>query len=149
MHDIGKIGIPESILLKPGRLNKEERIIIEQYPKIGVKTLGKNLDSDTMKMASTIALNHHERWNGKGYPFGLRGENIPLEGRVVALCDVLDALVSACPYKAVWPMNTILAHIISERGKHFDPILAQLFIQHISDFVEIHDRLKDADGEVL
>jgi len=148
MHDIGKIGVPESILLKPGILNREERSIIEQHPEMGARILGKNLNSDTMKMASTIALSHHERWNGTGYPYGLDGHNIPIEGRIVALCDVFDALISDRPYKAAWPMNKILPHIISERGKHFDPTLAQFFIQHISDFIEIHDRLKDTDREV-
>lgn len=147
MHDIGKIGILESILLKPGKLNKDERKIIEQHPQIGVKILGKSLHSDTMKMASLIALSHHERWDGSGYPFGLREESIPVEGRIVALCDVFDALISERPYKSAWPTEKVHALIISEQRKHFDPKLAQLFVHHFSEFVEIHDRLQDIESK--
>jgi len=148
LHDIGKIGVPESILLKPGKLNKNERSIIEQHPEMGAKILGSNLHSNTMKMASLIALTHHERWDGTGYPFGLRGESIPVEGRIVALCDVFDALISVRPYKPAWPTDKIQSLITSEYGKHFDPKLAQLFMQHFSDFVEIHARLQDNNCEV-
>jgi len=147
LHDIGKIGIPESILLKPGKLNKDERSIIEQHPEMGTKILGTNLHSNTMKMASSIALTHHERWNGTGYPFGLQGESIPIEGRIVALCDVFDALISVRPYKTAWSTDKIQSHITAEHGKHFDPKLAQLFMQHFSDFVDIHGKLQDGDGE--
>jgi len=143
LHDIGKIGVPESILLKPGTLNRDERKIIEQHPEMGAKILGTNLHSNTMKMASLIALTHHERWDGAGYPYGLEGENIPVEGRIVALCDVFDALISVRPYKQAWPIDKIQQLIGSECGKHFDPKLAQLFMQHFSDFVEIHARLQD------
>ncbi len=143
LHDIGKIGVPESILLKPGTLNRDERKIIEQHPEMGAKILGTNLHSNTMKMASLIALTHHERWDGTGYPSGVEGENIPVEGRIVALCDVFDALISVRPYKQAWPIDKIQQLIGSECGKHFDPKLAQLFMQHFSDFVEIHARLQD------
>jgi len=143
LHDIGKIGVPESILLKPGKLNKDERRIIEQHPEMGAKILGTNLYSNTMKIASLIALTHHERWDGTGYPFGTHGESIPIEGRIVALCDVFDALISVRPYKPAWPTDKIQPLIASEQGKHFDPKLAQLFMQHFSNFVEIHGRLQD------
>jgi len=149
LHDIGKIGIPESILLKPGKLNKDERRIIEQHPEIGAKILGTNLHSSMMKMASLIALTHHERWNGAGYPFGLKEKNIPVEGRIVALCDVFDALISIRPYKTAWPIDKIQSLITAEHGKHFDPKLAQLFMQHFADFVDIHRKLQDDNVEAL
>jgi putative two-component system response regulator len=149
LHDIGKIGIPESILLKPGKLDKDERKIIEKHPEMGAKILGTDLHSNTMKMASLIALTHHERWDGTGYPFGIQGENIPIEGRIVALCDVFDSLISVRPYKQAWPIDEVRSLVTAEQGKHFDPKLAQLFLQHFSDFVEIHARLQDNNCEEL
>lgn len=143
LHDVGKIGVPEKILLKPGPLNAEERSVIEKHSEIGASILGKNSQSTLMTMASTIALTHHEKWNGEGYPRGLIGENIPIEGRIVAICDVFDALASVRPYKTSWPMMDIKDYLIAQQGKHFDPKLAQLFIQNFKQFEEIYYQLED------
>lgn len=143
MHDVGKIGIPDHILLKRGGLNTAERKLIEQHPEMGIRILGTNLRSEIMQIASTITITHHEKWDGSGYPYGLREEAIPVEGRIVAICDVFDALISERPYKSAWPVKKVRTCIDSEQGSHFDPALASLFVQHFSDFVEIHDQFRD------
>ncbi|MDX8390365.1 MAG: HD domain-containing protein [Mariprofundaceae bacterium] len=143
MHDIGKIGISESILLKPGVLDENERKQIEKHPEIGVKILGHNSQSKLIKMASTIAISHHEKWNGRGYPAGLIGANIPVEGRIVAICDVFDALISPRPYKKPWPLKKIKNLLGSEMGEHFDSEFAKLFLLHFPDFCKIYDNRKD------
>ncbi len=126
MHDIGKIGIPDAILLKPGKLTATEWEIMKTHTLIGANLLAGD-SSDLMKMACQIALTHHERWDGTGYPQGLAGENIPLAGRIVAIADVLDALISRRPYKEPWPLEKALAFIQGEAGKHFDPALVERF----------------------
>ena len=137
MHDVGKIGVPENILLKQGALNPDERSIIEKHPEIGAEILGKHSQSKLMKMASIIAMNHHEKWNGKGYPRGLKGEDIPIEGRLVAICDVFDALISERPYKTAWPIEKALDEIRSESGSFFDPQLVTLFMEMETDLRRI------------
>jgi len=137
MHDLGKIGIPEHILLKKGQLNADERRVIQQHPEIGARILGENLQSELMKMASTISLTHHEKWDGCGYPKGLKADDIPIEGRIVGICDVFDALISKRPYKAAWPPDKIRCYIKAQKGKHFDPALAALFIDNFPGFLAI------------
>ena len=127
MHDIGKIGIPDNILQKPGKLDEDEWKIMRSHAEIGARIIGDDRSS-LLRMAATIALSHHERWDGKGYPQGLQGEAIPLEARIVAIADVFDALTSKRPYKHAWTVDEAFALIESEAGKHFDPALAACFL---------------------
>jgi HD-GYP domain-containing protein (c-di-GMP phosphodiesterase class II) len=120
MHDIGKLGIPDAVLQKPGPLTPEERLVMEKHPVIGAEILGRSTN-ELMAAAREVALAHHERWNGQGYPNRLAGEAIPLSGRIVGLADVFDALASKRCYKAAMPLEKILEIIAGERGKHFDP----------------------------
>ena len=139
MHDVGKIGVPDSILLKPGPLNDDEWKIMRRHPKMGAGIIGEH-DSDLLSMASEISLTHHEKWNGKGYPAGLAGENIPLSGRISALADVFDALVTTRPYKEAWPLEKALDLICSETGEHFDPRLTQAFMDGLDDILAVRDK---------
>ncbi len=131
MHDIGKIGIPDSILLKPGKLSEEEWEVMKTHTLIGAKILDDS-DCKLLKIASRIAKSHHERWDGSGYPYGLSKSDIPIEARIVTICDVFDALTSKRPYKKVWSENDALNYIKGESGKYFDPKLVDIFIS-ISD----------------
>jgi hypothetical protein len=134
LHDIGKIGIPDHILLKPGRLTDEEREVMSHHPQIGARILS-GLDAPMLRLARDIALTHHERWDGSGYPEGLKGEAIPIAGRIVAICDVFDALRSNRPYKRAWPLPEVLSHLREQAGSHFDPQLVALFLAHLDDFI--------------
>ncbi len=136
MHDVGKIGIPDHILSKPGKLDPDEWEIMKTHTTIGAKIIGEQ-DNKLMIMARRIALTHHERWDGTGYPVGLAGEDIPLEGRIVALADVFDALTSKRPYKDAWPEDKACEHIREQRGKHFDPKLTDLFLDDLETLREI------------
>ncbi len=136
MHDIGKIGIPDTILLKPGKLNPAEWKIMQTHAEIGGRLLEGN-DENLFTMAREIALNHHEKWDGSGYPQGLKGEQIPVSGRIAALADVFDALTSTRPYKEAWPIEGAVQLIRENRGKHFDPGLVDLFLDDVASFVEI------------
>ncbi len=120
LHDVGKIAIPDAILLKPGRLSAEEFEVMKQHPRLGYEIL-KDSSSRFIQYGATIALGHHERWNGSGYPDGLSGEAIPLPARVVAVADVLDALTTELAYKPAWTMDDALAYIEQQAGQHFDP----------------------------
>ncbi|HBK55506.1 MAG TPA: two-component system response regulator [Xanthomonadales bacterium] len=120
LHDVGKIAIPDAILLKPGRLSAEEFEVMKQHPRLGYEIL-KDSSSRFIQYGATIALGHHERWNGGGYPDGLSGEAIPLPARVVAVADVLDALTTELAYKPAWTMDDALAYIEQQAGQHFDP----------------------------
>ncbi|WP_462171821.1 HD domain-containing phosphohydrolase [Pseudoalteromonas xiamenensis] len=142
MHDIGKIGIPDNILLKPGKLTDEEFAVMKSHPQIGADILGED-DSDILKMAKTVALTHHEKWDGSGYPNGLAGEAIPIEGRIVALADVFDALTSARPYKKAWTIDEALTFIRDQSGRHFDPKLVVLFDEVLAEILEIKGRFVD------
>ncbi len=128
MHDVGKIGIPESILNKPGALTPEERTTMSEHSWIGYRILYDEVHAPLTDLAAEIALYHHERWDGKGYPKGLKGEEIPLAARIVALCDVYDALRSSRPYKEPWPAEKVQALIQENAGQHFDPALVQVFV---------------------
>lgn len=138
MHDIGKLGIPDAILQKPGRLDPEEFEQIKRHPLIGAELLdGEHLDDPLMQMARTIALTHHEKWDGSGYPFGLEADAIPLEGRIVAIIDVFDALTSTRPYKEPWSVDAAASMIKEGRGKHFDPQLVDLFFDHFAQICRL------------
>jgi putative two-component system response regulator len=128
LHDVGKIGISDTILLKPGKLTEEEFATMKHHAAIGGKILSGS-GSPWLQMAEEIALSHHERWDGKGYPGGLKGEAIPLVGRIVAVADVFDALTHERPYKKAWPIEEALAEIERQGGQQFDPRLATAFLK--------------------
>ncbi|MCJ2544394.1 HD domain-containing phosphohydrolase [Thermostichus vulcanus] len=142
MHDVGKIGIPDAILLKPGRFTPEERLIMNRHPEIGYEILSKS-DSELMKKSATIALTHHEKFDGSGYPRGLKGEQIPLEGRIVALADVFDALASRRPYKEAWDLTDIFRLVQESTGTHFDPQVVAAFDRGRSEILEIYHRYQE------
>ncbi|MFC2006325.1 HD domain-containing phosphohydrolase [Chloroflexota bacterium] len=127
MHDIGKIGIPDRVLQKPGKLDADEWVIMRQHTTIGAEIL-KDASADFIKMAAEIAISHHEKWDASGYPQGLKGSDIPLAGRIVALADVFDALTSERPYKDPFPLEKALAIIKEGEGSHFDPQVAAAFL---------------------
>ncbi|HBX37860.1 MAG TPA: two-component system response regulator [Pseudohongiella sp.] len=139
MHDIGKIGIPDAILAKPGKLDAAEWDVMKQHPVIGAHIIGEQ-STGLLHTARQIALYHHEKWDGSGYPHGLKGEEIPVEARIVAIADVFDALVSARPYKPAWPVEKAIALIQEEAGRHFDPELVELFLQQLPELLEIKER---------
>jgi putative two-component system response regulator len=133
LHDVGKIGIPDGILLKPARLTTDEREEMKRHTLIGAELLSVGR-SGTLRLARQIALTHHERWDGYGYPGGLAGAEIPLEGRIVALADTWDALIHERPYKRAWPQEAALAEIAQLRGSQFDPTVVDAFfdiVQHV------------------
>lgn len=136
MHDIGKIGIPDHILLKPGKFEPDEWEIMKTHAAIGANILEGD-DSDLMRLASEIALTHHEQWDGGGYPNGLSGENIPLTGRIAAVADVFDALTSRRPYKKAWPVEAAIDLIKEKRGTHFDPDLVDVFLAQLTEVLNI------------
>lgn len=127
MHDVGKIGISDNILLKPGKLDRAEWDTMKTHTTIGAKLLSGS-DSPLLQMAEVIALTHHEKWDGSGYPSGLCGEDIPLEGRIACICDVFDALISERPYKQAWKVDDAIEEVRRQSGKHFDPALVQAFM---------------------
>ncbi|WP_374261002.1 HD domain-containing phosphohydrolase [Zoogloea sp.] len=142
MHDIGKVGTPDHILLKPGRLTDEELVIMRQHPRIGHDILAGS-SSPMVQLAAEIALSHHEKFDGTGYPDGLAGEAIPLVGRIVAVADVFDALTSPRPYKPAWALDTAFDFIREGRGSHFDPACVDAFLDQIPDVLLIRERFKD------
>lgn len=139
MHDVGKIGIPDAILRKPGKLDADEWEIMRQHPSIGADIIGEHAGG-LLRMAHRIALCHHEKWDGSGYPDGLAGEDIPLEARIVALADVFDALTSVRPYKPAWPVEQAMTLIREQSGKHFDPALVPVFESILPALLEIRER---------
>ncbi|WP_051434756.1 HD-GYP domain-containing protein [Desulfonatronum lacustre] len=143
MHDVGKIGIPDQILNKPARLTAEEFAVITTHTRIGARILGGS-KARILQEASTIALRHHENWDGSGYPDGLQGEAIPLSGRIVKLVDVFDALTTDRPYKNAYPVDAALEIIRKGTGTEFDPSLVELFLAHLPDILAIKtDMLRD------
>lgn len=142
MHDVGKIGIPDKILLKPGKLDGNEWQIMKRHASIGETILNRSTNK-LLQQASIIAANHHEKWDGSGYPNGLKGTNIPLYGRIVAIVDVFDALTMERPYKKAWSIESAIELISSESGKHFDPTLAELFIDNLEDILAIKNKYAD------
>ena len=142
MHDIGKVGIPDNILNKPGKLTPGEWAIMQTHSEMGYEML-KNSNRKILKLASTVALTHHEKYDGNGYPRGLIANEIPLVGRITAIADVFDALGSDRCYKTAWELDKILEFIKKQRGRHFDPELVDLFLENIDEFLKIRDKYKD------
>lgn len=142
MHDIGKIGIPDDILLKPGKLTADEWEIMKAHTVKGAEIL-KGSASEVINMAEEIALTHHEKWDGTGYPLGLKAEKIPLTGRITAVVDVFDALLSKRPYKEAWGIEEVVEEIKLGSGTHFDPEAAQMFLKNLPTFIEIKEQIND------
>ena len=140
MHDIGKVGMPDAIMLKPGKLTAAEFDILKTHTTIGAKILSGS-KAEMIIVAEQIALTHHEKWNGTGYPQGLKGEEIPLVGRIVGLVDVFDALTTKRPYKDPYPIEVALEIIKTERGKHFDPDVVDVFLQNIETILQIREEV--------
>ena len=145
MHDIGKIGIPDHILLKPGKFEPEEWEVMKTHAAIGAHILEGD-DSDLMRWASEIALTHHEKWDGNGYPQGLVGEAIPLTGRIAALADVFDALTSERPYKKAWTVEAAVEWIKENRGTHFAPDLVDVFLIQLPEILKIRERFSEPES---
>ncbi|MCC7039536.1 MAG: response regulator [Burkholderiales bacterium] len=142
MHDIGKIGIPDSVLLKAGPLTDAENVLMQTHPRIGYDIL-KGSPSKYLSMGAIIALGHHEKFDGSGYPNGLHGDDIPLVARIVAVADVFDALVNERPYKHAWALDEGMAFVRAERGKHFDPACVDAFFADRAKLQAICDELGD------
>lgn len=142
MHDIGKIGIPDKILLKPSKLTDAEMSVMRRHAVIGAEILGE-YRSRLLDMARIIALTHHEKWDGSGYPHGLSQDEIPLVGRIAALADVFDALTSERPYKRGWAVEDAVGYINREAGKHFDPNLVTMFNAALPQILEFHNDYAD------
>lgn len=152
LHDIGKVAIPDAVLRKPGRLSAEEYAVMQQHALAGADTLNAALERFPevrfLTVARDIAATHHEKWDGSGYPAGLKGEEIPLAGRIVAVADVYDALTSKRVYKEAFTHETARTIIIGESGKHFDPDVVAAFVRVETDFVAIHQRFSEARATV-
>jgi len=142
MHDIGKVGIPDHILNKPGRLTDEERVIMDTHANLGFEMLHGST-RPLLKMAATIAYEHHEKYNGLGYPAKMKGEEISIEGRITAIADVFDALGSDRCYKKAWSDERIFNLFKEESGKHFDPKLISIFFDNLDDFLSIRNTFRD------
>ncbi len=134
LHDVGKLGIPDHILLKPGRFTDEEFEQMKQHTRVGAEILSGS-QFPVLQMAEVIALTHHERWDGTGYPRGLKGEEIPLAGRIVALADFFDALTHERPYKKAWSVEETIDEILRQKGKHFDPRVVDAFLEVVRNKV--------------
>jgi len=141
MHDVGKIGIPDHILLKPGKLDKDEWEIMKKHPAIGAEIL-RGSDAEFIQLAETIALTHHERWDGSGYPGGLKGAEIPLVGRIVAIADVFDALTSKRPYREPLSVEESLKIIQEGDGTHFDPSVVEAFFAVKDEILATREKYK-------
>ncbi|MEM0514332.1 MULTISPECIES: two-component system response regulator [Pseudoalteromonas] len=139
MHDIGKIGIPDNILLKPGKLDDEEYQYMKAHATIGADILAGS-SSALVQLAHRLALEHHERYDGKGYPNGLKGEEISIEGRICSIADVFDALTSRRPYKEPWPVEQAIELMREEKGKHFDPELVDVFISQLDKILAVKEK---------
>lgn len=143
LHDIGKIAVPDNILLKPGKLTADEWEIMKCHTVYGANIL-KGSSYDMIRMAETVAVTHHEKWDGSGYPNGIRGESIPLEGRVVALADAFDAMVSRRCYKNAYPVNRVFEIIRQDSGTHFDPTVVRAFFDSQVEILEVYEKYRDS-----
>ncbi|NOU14685.1 MAG: response regulator [Methylococcaceae bacterium] len=147
MHDIGKVGTPDHILLKPGKLTEEEFEIMKLHAINGYNILADS-ESPLLRLAADLALTHHEKFNGSGYPRGLAGEQIPLEGRIVAVADVFDALTSERPYKHAWPLQQAVEFLQVGRGIHFDPACVDAFLAEWSKVLAVREQYQDETEEI-
>jgi putative two-component system response regulator len=147
MHDIGKIGIPDKILLKNGKFEPEEWEVMKTHTQIGADILAGD-GSEVLKMARSIAMTHHEKWDGSGYPAGLAGEAIPIVGRITAIADVFDALTSERPYKHAWPLSRAIDYIRANAGTHFDPVLVAKFLELIPQIQQIINEYSDPSDRI-
>jgi putative two-component system response regulator len=140
LHDLGKVGVPDAVLLKPGTLTSAEFAHVRMHPTIGARLIGES-SSEVLQVAKVIAQTHHERWDGRGYPFGIRGTAIPIEGRVVAVCDVFDALTQVRPYKPAWTVEQAVSELLDQRGRCFDPRLVDIFVSKVIEGLPwVHDQ---------
>ena len=144
MHDVGKIGISDHILLKPSALTADEFAVMKTHAELGFELL-KGSESMVLQTAAAIAISHHEKYDGSGYPFGLSGETIPLFGRIVAIADVFDALTSERPYKKAWPVEQAASHVRAGAGRHFDPDGVEALLSCWDDVLGIHAQYRDGD----
>src|SRR5574343_829043 len=145
MHDVGTIGIRDYILLKPGKLTPEEFEVMKGHARIGHELL-KDSRSEIMRAGAEVAISHHEKYDGSGYPYGLKGSHIPLFGRIVAVADVFDWLTSERPYKRAWPLDDACKFLEEGRGKHFDPLCVEAFLAGWEDILEIRQRFRDEEA---
>ena len=148
MHDVGKIGIPDYILLKPGKLTYEEFEVMKGHAKLGHELL-KGSNSEIVQAAADIAISHHEKYDGTGYPHGLVGTKIPLFGRIVAVADVFDALTSERPYKKAWSLDDACRFLEDGRGLHFDPMCVEAFLACWDEALAIRQRFKDEEVPMI
>jgi len=148
MHDVGKIGIPDYILLKPGKLTPEEFEVMKGHARLGHELLN-NSGSEILRAGAQIAISHHEKYDGSGYPRGLKGNDIPLFGRIVAVADVFDALTSERPYKKAWSLEDAVHFLEEGRGKHFDPLCVEAFLATWDIVLDIRQRFQDEDAPML
>ena len=146
MHDIGKLGIPDSILLKPGKLNEKEWEIMKTHAQIGADILGGS-KSPLLEMAHEIALTHHEKWDGSGYPNQLKGEEIPIASRLSTMGDVFDALTSDRPYKEAWSVTQTMEYFYKQSGKQFDPSLVKLLIKELPGILKIKEEFSEPEKQ--
>lgn len=142
MHDIGKIGIPDEILKKKGSLNKKERSIMSMHPAIGANIIG-NTNVLLLQIAKNIAMEHHEKWDGSGYPMGIKGRDINIFARIVSIADTFDALLSERPYKDKWPIDKSVQWIKDQAGISFDPEIIKVFINSVPEIIKKYENLKD------
>jgi len=148
MHDVGKIGIPDNILIKPGKLTDEAFDFMKTHTTIGATILAGS-KAQILRLAWEVAISHHEKWNGRGYPQGLSGDKISIAGRIVGLADVFDALTSKRPYKDPYPIEVAVDIIKKEHGEHFDPDVADIFLENIDGFVKIKAEVGAAENVFL
>lgn len=146
MHDIGKIGIPDQIILKPGKLDDDEWNLMQKHSQYGADIIGEH-DSEIMKESRVIALSHHEKWDGSGYPGKLKGDEIPISGRVVAIADVFDALTTERPYKKAWTVKDAVNLLDENSGSHFDPDLIPLFHEVLPSILDVKDMYAESTAE--
>ncbi|WP_417466016.1 DUF3369 domain-containing protein [Kordiimonas sp.] len=142
LHDIGKVGIPDAVLNKPGRHTEDETEIMRSHARLGFEIL-QGSDRELLRVAADLARDHHEKWDGSGYPRALKGEEISLAGRITAIADVFDALLSERCYKPAWPEDDVLALIEEERGKHFQPELVDALMAHLPEIRQLYDKYRD------
>ncbi len=148
MHDIGKIGMPDNILLKPGKLSLDEFDVMKAHPLVGYQIL-QNSPSKYLSLGADIALGHHEKYDGSGYPYGIKGDKIPLEARIVSVADVYDALTSNRPYKKRWTSDESLSYLIAQKGSHFDPDCVDAFVSQFNKVSFIQQQLPGIEELIL